>query len=149
MASLDEADFRILRELRDDGRASITELARRVHVSRPNVYSRLQRLEADGVIRGYSARVDPAKVGLPVMALIMLGIDHSQIDLLRAALEEMEEVVFAGFTTGEFDGVVIVRVKEVDSLRHLVIERLRNLPGVKVTQSVLILEEVVNQPPAL
>lgn len=69
---LDALDWRILRELQADARLSYNELARRVGLSSPTVAERVRRLEEAGVIAGYRAAVDPAKVGLPVMALVQL-----------------------------------------------------------------------------
>lgn len=69
---LDALDWRLLRELQADARLSYNELARRVGLSSPTVAERVRRLEEAGVIAGYRAEVDPAKVGLPVMALVHL-----------------------------------------------------------------------------
>jgi Lrp/AsnC family leucine-responsive transcriptional regulator len=69
---LDALDWSILRELQADARLSYNELARRVGLSSPTVAERVRRLEEAGVIAGYRAEVDPAKVGLPVMALVRL-----------------------------------------------------------------------------
>jgi Lrp/AsnC family leucine-responsive transcriptional regulator len=69
---LDSLDWQILRELQADARLSYNELARRVGLSSPAVAERVRRLEEAGVITGYRAEIDPAKVGLPVMALVRL-----------------------------------------------------------------------------
>ena len=69
---LDALDWSILRELQGDARLSFNELARRVGLSSPTVAERVRRLEDAGVIAGYRAEIDPAKVGLPVMALVQL-----------------------------------------------------------------------------
>lgn len=69
---LDGLDWQILRELQADARLSYNELARRVGLSAPTAAERVRRLEEAGVITGYRAEIDPAKVGLPVMALVQL-----------------------------------------------------------------------------
>ena len=69
----DEISWRILRELQLDGRVSFTELGRRVGLSTPAVAERVRNLEAAGVIRGYRAEIDLAKVGLPMLAVVRMS----------------------------------------------------------------------------
>jgi DNA-binding Lrp family transcriptional regulator len=145
--SLDATDHAILRALRDDGRMSMTTLADQIHVSRANLYARIERLHANGVILGYSARIDPHRVGLPVTALIMIGVDQSQLDQLRSGLLEMPEVEYFAFTAGEHDGVVLVRVQSIEALRDLIVARLPGLPAISHTQTVLVVEESRHRTP--
>lgn len=84
---LDHLDWQLLRELQADARLSYNELARRVGLSSPAVAERVRRMEDAGVIVGYRAEVDPAKVGLPVRALVQLRCDHGRclLNTFRAA----------------------------------------------------------------
>ncbi len=131
----------ILRTLRDDGRITLTELADRVHVSRTNVHGRITKLHDRGVIGGYTARINSAKVGLPVAALVLFGVDHSQLDTLRAQLDSMSSVEHWGLTMGAYDGFIMARVASVDELRRLLVDELRTMPGITRTESVLMIEE--------
>ena len=79
---LDHLDWHLLREIQADARLSYNELARRVGLSSPAVAERVRRLEDAGVIAGYRAELDPAKIGLPVAALIQMRCDHGRC-LLR------------------------------------------------------------------
>ena len=72
--ALDAVDRRIVALLSEDGRMSINELAGRAHVSRATAYARLERLRRDGVITGFAAMVDPAKVGYPIAALVLVRL---------------------------------------------------------------------------
>jgi DNA-binding Lrp family transcriptional regulator len=119
----------------------MTALADEIHVSRANLYARIERLHADGVILGYGARIDPGRVGLPVTALIMIGVDQSQLPQLRTALLDMPEVEYFALTAGEYDGVVLVRVPHIEALRELIVARLPGLPAISHTQTVLVVEE--------
>lgn len=69
---LDSLDWKLLRELQEDARLSYNELARRVGLSSPTVAERVRRMEEAGVIAGYHAVVEPAKVGLPLMAIVQM-----------------------------------------------------------------------------
>lgn len=138
----DDVDLRILDALRADGRMSIRGIAEMVHISRAAAHARVTRLERDGVIRGYTAQVDPERLGLPVSALIQLRIaQHSWKDV-RAAVEAIPEVWQATLVSGDHDIVLLVRTADAASLRDLVLDRLQALPGVRTTQTILVLDEV-------
>ena len=136
----------MLRALTADGRMAVTELAERVSVSRANAYARLARLESTGVIRGYQVRVDPRAVGLEVAALIFLTTEQSEWRQIRERLLEIPEVEFVGFATGDLDFVVLVRAAHTDDLRDVVLERFLAVPGVRKTQTVLLLDDVDRGP---
>ena len=138
---MDDVDMGILRTLRDDGRITLTELADRVHVSRTNVHGRISKLHDRGVIGGYTARIDSAKVGLPVAALVLIGVDLPQLDTLRSRLDSMSSVEHWGLTMGAYDGFIVARVASVEELRRLLVDELRTMPGITRTESVLMIEE--------
>jgi len=127
---------------------AITELADRVNISRANAYARLSRLESEGVIDGYSVRINPRSIGLEVGALIFLTTEQSAWRELRERLLEIPEVEFVGFATGDLDFVVLVRAAHTDELRDVVLERFIALPGVRKTQTVLLLDDV-DRPPSI
>jgi DNA-binding Lrp family transcriptional regulator len=139
---VDAIDRAILRALTKDGRMAVTELADEVNISRANAYARLARLESDGVIAGYNVRVDPRAIGLEVAALVFLTTEQSAWRELREKLLEIPEVEFVGFATGDLDFVVLVRASHTDELRDVVLERFIALPGVRKTQTVLLLDDV-------
>ena len=138
---LDAVDRRILAELQADGRLSVNELATRVSVARATAYQRLQRLEDDGVIRRYTAIVDPARVGLGIAALILVNVDQGDWRDARRRLLELPGVQYLALTSGTFDFVVLVRVPDVETLRDVVLVRLHGLPEVRSTQTVFVLED--------
>ena len=144
--AVDRVDRRILEILRGDGRISVAALAERVHVSRANAYSRLERLRAEGVITGYSARIDPRRVGLGITALILVSGTQPAWRSLRDQLSEMVEVEWCAFTSGEHDALVLVRVPDVETLRDVVLERLQSSGAVRATETIFVLEEVVKHP---
>ncbi len=131
----------ILRTLRDDGRITLTDLAERVHVSRTNVHGRIAKLHEQGIISGYTARIDTGQVGLPVAALVLIGVDQSQLDELREQLDSMPAVEHWGLTMGSYDGFIMARVASVEELRALLVDQLRTMPGITRTESVLMIEE--------
>jgi DNA-binding Lrp family transcriptional regulator len=144
--AVDATDREILRALTDDGRMTVTQLAEVVKVSRANAYSRLERLTTSGVITGYRARVDPRAIGLEVAALIFLTIEQAEWREVRNLLLDIPEVEFVGFATGDFDFIVLVRAMHTDELRDVVLEKFLALPGIRKTQTVLLLDDVDRGP---
>lgn len=148
-APIDDVDRDMLRILREDGRISITRLAEQVHVSRASAYARLDRLQRDGVIRGFSAIVDSARLGLGVTAVVSLSAGRSgrfRWREFRKRLAEMPEVESAYLVTGDADIVVVIRTDDHEGLRSLLLEKLQGLPHVTNTTTLLVLDEVVRRP---
>ncbi|MEA2617237.1 MAG: Lrp/AsnC family transcriptional regulator, leucine-responsive regulatory protein [Chloroflexota bacterium] len=145
-AALDRIDRRILEVLRDDGRISIAALGERVGVSRANAYTRLLRLREEGVIEGFTARVNSRRMGLGIAALVLLSVRQPDWRALRHELVEMPEVEYCALTTGTHDALILVRARDVETLRDVVLERLQSLPMVQGTQTIFVLDEVVRKP---
>jgi DNA-binding Lrp family transcriptional regulator len=112
-----------------------------VNVSRATAYARLERLTAAGVITGFGAQVDPAKIGLPITALILVNVRQHSWPEARAELLELPGLEYLAFTSGGFDMVLLVRVPDVLSLRDVVLVRLHGSPHVRSTQTIFVLDE--------
>jgi DNA-binding Lrp family transcriptional regulator len=138
---LDDVDRGIVAALVDDGRLSINELATRVGVSRATAYSRLDRLRSGGVITGFTATVDPAKVGQGVAALILVNVDQNEWRAARDELLDLPGVEYLAFTSGGFDMVALVRVASIEALRDVVLDHLHGTSHVRSTQTVFVLDE--------
>jgi DNA-binding Lrp family transcriptional regulator len=143
MAPLDEVDRGIVDALRADGRLSMRALAERLHISRAGVYSRVERLERDGVITGYSATVDPLRYGRALSAYVNLKVAQQSWKSLRKRVLAIDDVEHAALVSGEYDIVLLVRTRDIESLRDLVLTRLQDMPEVLATQTVLIFDEMV------
>ncbi len=139
--ALDDVDERLVHHLVRDGRVSISALAERAGVSRATAYSRFDRLVDEGVVTGFSAAVDPVKVGLPVTALILVNIDQPSWQTLRREWQTLPGLEYIAFTSGGFDVVMVVRVADVVALRDVVLVRLQGSPHVRSTQTIFILDE--------
>lgn len=138
---LDEVDRRIVRELVRDARISVRALAERVHVSRANAYSRLDRLLATGVIEGFTARVSPERVGLGTSAYVSVAIEQNSWRDVASQLGTLPYVEHVALVGGDFDVLVLVRAPSNAALRDVVLERIQGVPGVKATRTWLIFEE--------
>jgi Lrp/AsnC family transcriptional regulator, leucine-responsive regulatory protein len=111
---LDAHDTRILAEVQTDGRISIAELSRRVHLSQPAVSERLRKLESNGVITGYRATVNLAALGYGIRALVRVG--RTDYNRMTEVLAQLPEVVNAWNVTGEDSWTFEIAVADVAHL---------------------------------
>jgi len=137
--ALDRTDARLLERLQQDGRRPYAALGAEVGISGPSAHERVKKLEARGVIRGYSASVDPAKVGLGVLAFTWLtqapGTAGEDLTDSFAAIPEVEE---CHHIAGEADYLLKIRTRDT---RHLedVLVRLQSTPHVFTTETDVVL----------
>jgi DNA-binding Lrp family transcriptional regulator len=136
--ALDRIDRAIIDQLRRNGRLSNTELADRVGLTPSPCLRRVRRLEEDGVILGYHARVDPAAVGRGFEVLVDLELtDQAQATLERfeAALVSFDEVVEARRTFGSPDYHALIAVADLATYERFLTRRLMAVPGLARMQS--------------
>jgi Lrp/AsnC family leucine-responsive transcriptional regulator len=120
VAPLDATDRRLLAELQADARLSLAELGRRVGLSSPAVAERLRRLEGDGVITGYRAEVDPARLGLGLGVLVRIRPAPRQLAAVAQLARETPEVVECLRVTGDDCYVMTAHVRDVVHLEELI-----------------------------
>ncbi|HLT09398.1 MAG TPA: Lrp/AsnC family transcriptional regulator [Micromonosporaceae bacterium] len=143
---LDETDKRIIAALTADARASYADIGQLVSLSAPAVKRRVDRLRASGVIRGFTAIIDPAAVGWTTEAFVELFCTGRTTPAqIEAAARRHPEVVGAYTVSGEADAVVHLRAADI---RHLeqALERLRSEPFVTSTRSMIVLSRLVHSP---
>jgi DNA-binding Lrp family transcriptional regulator len=142
MAPMDETDRQIVEALHADGRLSMRALAERLHISRASAYSRVSRLEEDGVITGYAALVNPVRYGYALSAYVYLDIAQRSWKSVRGQLLAIPEVDHVALVSGEHDILLRARARDAVDLRDVVLTKLQEIPEVRATQTVLIFEEV-------
>ena len=119
-AHLDPIDWQLLRELQDNARLPFTELGRRVGLSSPAVAERVRGLEDAGVITGYHAAVDPAKVGWPLAAYIRVVSTGAACRQVESLARELPEVMECHHVTGEDAFVLRVAAASLPHLEHVI-----------------------------
>lgn len=145
-APLDDVSYKILTVLRGNGRISIAALADEVGISRASAYSRVESLVRDGVITGFSARVDPAKAGLSICALVFVTVLPQSWVAFREKVVEMPDVEYCVITTGEHDAMVLIRATDVGGVHAFATGVIAMLPEVRTVVSVVVLDEFVRKP---
>lgn len=142
---LDDVNLRILNILREDGRISMAALAERVYISRASVYTRVEQMVGAGIITGFSAQVDPGKVGLSVCALVFVTVHPQSWHRFREGILQMPDVEYCCITTGEHDAMLLVRSVDISGVHDFVTGVVASRPEVKAVVSVVVLDEVVRK----
>jgi Lrp/AsnC family leucine-responsive transcriptional regulator len=146
---IDATDRRLLREVQRDGRAPVVALAERVGLSATPCQRRLRRLEEAGVIAGYAAVLDAARLGLGLTAFVQVSLasrSEETVEAFHAAIGRMPEVLAAWAMSGETDYLLQVLARDLADYGEFATRRLLRLPGVKDTRSAFVLRTV--KPPA-
>ncbi|MBP0600408.1 Lrp/AsnC family transcriptional regulator [Herbaspirillum sp. LeCh32-8] len=145
MEKFDRFDRIILETLQANGRASNVELSERAHLSPPQCYRRVQRLEQEGVIRGYTAQLEPAALGLGVTAFVSLSLAREQFKQVRSvekAIRQFPEILECYTISGDFDYLLKVVASDLKSLSAFLTDRLMQVPGVAGVRSMVCMEEI-------
>jgi Lrp/AsnC family leucine-responsive transcriptional regulator len=119
-AALDKTGWHILEELQEDGRLSFAELGRRVGLTLPAVAERVRKMEDAGIISGFRAEIDPAKIGLPIMALIRISVAGDVFSRVAQAVISMPEVLECHRGTGADSFTLKVAVESVQHLERVI-----------------------------
>jgi DNA-binding Lrp family transcriptional regulator len=102
----------------------------------------MQRLRDENVITGFTATVDPQALGLGVAALVFIDIEQHDWRTLRAELAAIPGVEYLAMCAGRFDLMLIARAENIPALRDVLLGQIQRIPGVRSTESVVILDEV-------
>lgn len=145
MRKLDRIDHQILEILQKDGRIAISELASRVNLSTTPCSERVKRLERDGIIMGYYARLNPQLVDRNLLVFLEIKLSAKSgdvFDQVARDLVEIPEVLECHLISGEFDYLVKARLKEMTAYRRLLGDLLKKLPSSASSHSYIVMEEV-------
>lgn len=143
--SLDPTDRAILRELQQNARITNTDLAQRVDLSAPGVQKRLRKLEDSGVIRHYTAMVDPEAVGYDMLCFVQVTLQRHEptaVDHFRQVIQTMAEVLECYHLTGEHDYLLKVVVRNRKHLETFLLDTLTPVPGMDKIRTSLVLNEI-------
>ena len=145
MTSLDRTDLRLLATLQVAGRITNAELAERVSLSPSACLRRLQRLEADKVILGYAARIDPQAVGLGLQAFVRVQLSKHESAAVEGFVQQVngwDEVTACHALTGDMDYLLHIYVADLQDFSRFLLDRLLNAAGVADINSSFVLRTV-------
>lgn len=145
MRDLDRIDLKILDILQREGRISVTELADRISLSATPCSDRIKRMEREGVITGYHARVNPAALGKNLLVFLEIKLSAKSGDVFDKVKKELlyvPEVMECHLVSGDFDYLVKARLTEMNEYRRLLGEILKRLPASAESRSYVVMEEI-------
>jgi Lrp/AsnC family transcriptional regulator, leucine-responsive regulatory protein len=145
MKKLNTVDKNIIRVLQKDGRTSFAELSRQVGLSATPCKERVKKLERDGVIKGYTALINPDYLDAGLVVFVQIRLSRSAKDTFEAfrdAAMELPEIQECYLVSGSFDYLLKARVADMSSYRQFYGETLLTLPGVHECTSYVVMEEV-------
>lgn len=140
MANLDEIDRQLLQELQAEGRVTNVELARRVGLTAPPCLRRVRALEEAGVIRGYHADLDPARLGFAIVVFAMVSLKSQAEESLRefeAAMQDLPEVREVHMLNGEIDFILKIVSRDLQSFQQFLTSKLTPAPNVESVKTSL------------
>lgn len=142
---LDPVDSRLLAEVQKNAQLTAQELGERLHLSASQAGRRRQRLEAEGYITGYGARVDPARLGLSVQAFVQVEMASHAPEAARAfsrLVSTRAEIISAWTLTGKADYLLRVWCADLPALNRLIHEILLPHPAVARVQSQIVMDQL-------
>ncbi|MCY1532708.1 Leucine-responsive regulatory protein [compost metagenome] len=142
---LDRIDLRILNVLQADGRIANLKLAEAVALSPTAVLARTQRLQRDGYILGFEARLNPLKLGRGMMVFVEVLLDRTTPNVFnefKAAVQVRDEIMECHMVAGGFDYLLKTRMADMAAYREFAGTVLWQLPGVRETRTYAVMEEV-------
>lgn len=143
--SLDRVDRNILRELQKNGRISNVELSQKVGLSATPCLERVKRLEKQGVIKYYTALLDPQYLDSSLLVYIELTLKRSSPDVFERfnkAATQLDSILECHLVSGDFDYLLKTRVADMSAYRKVLTETLLLLPDIKNSKTYVVMEEV-------
>ena len=144
---LDPLDLRILEILQTNARETQADIARDIGLAPSAVLERIRKLESRGIIRGYTALVDPKALDLPILAFVAVRSDETGTDdQVAQTLAKIPEVLEVHHVAGDDCYLIKVRARDAEHLGMLLRTRFGRIPGVRSTRTTIVLETVKETP---
>jgi Lrp/AsnC family transcriptional regulator, leucine-responsive regulatory protein len=145
LETFDKADLHILDHLQREGRIAVVELAKRVNLSPTPCTLRMRKLEEDGVITGYHARLNPKALGQALMVFVTVKLrstDEDTLEKFNAAVKPIKPILECHMVGGGFDYLLKIRVRDMGQYREILGGVIGTLPMVEGTHSYFVMEDV-------
>ena len=139
---MDHIDSKILSCLTRDARMNASQISQRVNLSVSAVIERMKKMEASGVIKGYTAVIDERLVGFAVQAMISIRLEHPKYNQeFNSQMCAHDRVMECFYITGDFDYMARIGVSSTEELTK-VLHDIKQMPGVSLTRTFVVLENV-------
>jgi Lrp/AsnC family leucine-responsive transcriptional regulator len=142
---LDKFDLAILAVLQQDARASLQDISAKVGLSTTPCWTRIKKMENEGVIQGYTVKLDAAAIGFRETVIVQVTLESHTDEMLEAfgkALSEIPEVLEAYLISGDYDYHIRIAVRDTRDYERLLRERLYRIPGIRHSKSSFVLRRL-------
>ncbi|MGB9725920.1 MAG: Lrp/AsnC family transcriptional regulator [Fervidicoccaceae archaeon] len=139
--ALEEVDLKIIKALAGNARGSLKEISEVVGIPISTAFSRIRKLEQQGIIKGYTVSVNQDKLGYKITAIIHFSVDGPYLEEIEKQLASKENVIFLYDTTGDFDIIAVARFKSIEELDRFIKDTLKN-PHIRRTTTSIALRVV-------
>lgn len=148
--NIDEKDYRIIDIIKENSHLSTYKISKKTGIPVTTVHNRIKKLEKEGIIKRYTVVLDYKKLGLPITAHILVHYHIEQWyhkpdearEQLKKGLLKLPFVEEIKYITGSFDILLKVRMKDVDQLNSVLLDKLRHIPGIGQTETIFVLEDL-------
>lgn len=142
---LDRIDVKLVRALQENCRVSLTDLAGQVGLSVTPCAERVKRLERDGFILGYHARLNPHAFGQALLVFVEIKLaakSGAMFEAFKREVRKLPNVLECHLVSGDFDYLIKARIPEMNAYRRLLGDMLLGLPGARESRSYIVMEEI-------
>ena len=140
--TMDHIDIKILRYLTKDARMNASQISQKVNLSISAVIERMKKMEASGLIKGYTAVIDEKLAGFNVQAMISIRLEHPKYNQeFNRQMCSHERVMECFYITGDFDYIARIGVSSTDELTK-VLHDIKQMPGVSLTRTYVVLDNI-------
>jgi Lrp/AsnC family leucine-responsive transcriptional regulator len=147
--NLDFIDLQLLTTLQNEGRIPVVELAKKVNLSATPCTLRMRRLEQEGVIVGYHARINPVALNQALMVFVTVSLkatDEASLKAFNAAVKPVKQILECHMLGGGFDYLLKIRVRDMPEYREILGSIIGTLPMIESTHSYFVMEQVKESP---
>ena len=144
----DVYDIAILREVQQNAKVTVKELSEKVNLSPTPVFERLKKLEKEGYITGYHARLNPKLLGFNLTVMCYVSLRYHQKDLIEIFMREVvrfPEVRECFHISGMYDFLLRVMISDMDAYQHFVSHKLASMENIGNVQSAFVMSEIKSE----
>jgi Lrp/AsnC family leucine-responsive transcriptional regulator len=145
---MDAIDYTILVELIKDAKKPIKQIADKVNLSLTPVHDRIKRMEKNGVIEKYAAIINPNKLDFTLIAFMQIKLKEHQKDILKqlsVELDSLAEVLDGYYTTGEFDVLLKVMLKDMNDYNDFILERIAKIKSIDNIRTSFVIKSIIHE----
>jgi Lrp/AsnC family transcriptional regulator for asnA, asnC and gidA len=142
MSQLDEIDIEILQMLEEDGRKSFTEIAEELNLSESTVRKRVLAMQKEGIIKKFTVKVDPRRLGINTVSIVGLEVDPTKLLEVAQKLCEFSEIKCVATSTGDHMIMTEIWTRDGRELTKFISEKIGTIEGVKRVCPAIILEKL-------